>query len=121
MLPIDASKFGRPRFRRHHGKTKGDVFAYAELVFHLQLLAAIQALEGKNLAQTLASAGVVAFLFPTIVESYSLSPAAQKLMLPMLPCAFILIAAYPVFLLVWFMRSRVRQEVSGWKLPREQI
>ncbi len=74
-----------------------------------------------NLAQTLAAVGVVAFLFRTIVESYSLSPSAQKLMLPMLPCAFILIAAYPVFLLVWFFRRRIREEVNSWKLPREQV
>jgi hypothetical protein len=29
--------------------------------------------------------------------------------------------AYPVFLLVWFMRSRIRQEVNSWKTARQQL
>jgi hypothetical protein len=36
-------------------------------------------------------------------------------------CTLIIAGAYPVFLLVWFSRSRIRQEINAWKAAQGQL
>jgi predicted lysophospholipase L1 biosynthesis ABC-type transport system permease subunit len=70
-------------------------------------------------------AGVLAAIVNIIIFSNvdtGMMPAAQAMSFKMSSIFSIPFgAAYPVFLLAWFSRGRIRQEVNSWKAARGQL
>jgi len=90
----------------------------------LLLVAGIQTLRRQPSGRTLhITYGALAMLLAIVGLTLSVmiftqahvEPPVRQFSLAIMPCTAVMVFAYPVFLLVWFLRPKIAKEVAGWR------